>query len=68
MRGTFKDEAGVEQTVKIVGLRAKPYSYKMLDGNEFKQYEGVARILEERILNLMTIERACLADRTSIER
>ena len=30
--GMFKDEAGGKQIVEFVGLRAKLYSYKMLDG------------------------------------
>ena len=32
--GMFKDEAGGKQIVEFVGLRAKLYSYKMLDGFE----------------------------------
>ena len=32
--GMFKDEAGGKQIVEFVGLRAKLYSYKMLDGSE----------------------------------
>ena len=32
--GMFKDEADGKQIVKFVGLRAKLYSYKMLDGSE----------------------------------
>ena len=35
--GMFKDEAGGKQIVEFVGLRAKLYSYKMLDGSEDKQ-------------------------------
>ena len=30
----FKDEDGGKQIVEFVGLRAKLYSYKMLDGSE----------------------------------
>ena len=32
--GMFKDEAGGKQIVEFIGLRAKLYSYKMLDGSE----------------------------------
>ena len=35
--GMFKDEACGKQIVEIVGLRAKLYSYKMLDGSEDKK-------------------------------
>ena len=30
----LRDEVGEKQTVEFVGLRAKLYSYKMLDGSE----------------------------------
>ena len=36
----FKDEAGGKQIVEFVGLKAKPYSYKMLDGSEDKKLRG----------------------------
>ena len=36
MLGMFKDEAGGKQIVEFVGLRAKLYSYKMLDDSEDK--------------------------------
>ena len=35
--GVFKDEAGGKQIVEFIGLRAKLYSYKMLDGSEDKK-------------------------------
>ena len=38
--GMFKDEAGGNQIVEFVGLRAKLYSYKMLDGYEDKKCKG----------------------------
>ena len=38
--GMFKDEAGGKPIVEFVGLRAKPYSYKMLDGSEDKNVRG----------------------------
>ena len=38
--GMFKDEAGGKQIVEFVGLRAKLYSYKMLDGSEDKKCKG----------------------------
>ena len=36
----FKDEAGEKKIVEFVGLRAKLYSYKMLDGCEDKDVRG----------------------------
>ena len=36
----FKDEAGGKQIVEFVGMRAKLYSYKILDGSEGKNVRG----------------------------
>ena len=36
----FKDEAGGKQIVEFVGLRAKLYSYKILDGSEDQTCKG----------------------------
>ena len=38
--GMFKDEASGNQVVEFVGLRAKLYSYKMLDGSVDKNVRG----------------------------
>ena len=38
--GMFKDEAGGKQIVEFFGLRAKLYSYKILDGCEDKNVRG----------------------------
>ena len=38
--GMFNDKAGGKQIVEFVGLRAKLYSYKMLDGSEDKKCKG----------------------------
>ena len=38
--GMFKDEAGAEIIDGFVGLRAKLYSYKMLEGEESKKCRG----------------------------
>ena len=43
MLGMFKDEAGWKQIVEFFGLRAKLYSYKMLDGSEDKKCKGVTK-------------------------
>ena len=41
--GMFKDEAGGEVIDEFVGLRAKLYSYKMLEGEESKKCKGVKK-------------------------
>ena len=35
-----KDEAGAKQILEFVGLRAKLYSYKILDDSEDKKCKG----------------------------
>ena len=42
--GGFKDEVGGKIIEKFVGLRAKLYSYKMLEGEENKKCKGVKKI------------------------
>ena len=44
----FKDEAGGKQIVQFVGLRAKLYSYKMLDDSVMKKCEGVTKNVTKR--------------------
>ena len=44
----FKDEAGGKQIVEFVGLRAKLYSYKMLDDSEDKKCMGVTQNATKR--------------------
>ena len=39
----FKNEAGEKQIVEFVGLRAKLYSYKMLDGLEDTKCKWVTK-------------------------
>ena len=46
--GMFKDEAGRKQIVEFVGLRAKLYSYKMLDGSEDKKCKGMTKNVTTR--------------------
>ena len=41
--GMFKDEAVGESIDEFVGLRAKLYSYKMLEGEESKKCKGVKK-------------------------
>ena len=43
MLGIFKHEPGGKHIVEFVGLRAKLYSYKMLDGSEDKKCKWVTK-------------------------
>ena len=40
----FKDEAGGKVIDEFVGLRAKLYWYKMLEGEESKKCKGIKKI------------------------
>ena len=55
----FKDEAGGKQIVEFVGLRAKLYSYKMIDGSEDKKCKGVTKNVTKRSIQFYDY-RECL--------
>ena len=58
----FKDEAGGKQIVEFVGLRAKPYSYKMLDGSEDTKFKRVTKNVTKRSIQFDDY-RECLFSR-----
>ena len=58
----FNNEAGGQQIVEFVGLRAKLYSYKMLDGSEDKQFKGVTKNVTKRSIQFDDY-RKCLFTR-----
>jgi hypothetical protein len=57
--GMFKDEACGKQIVKFVGLRAKLYSYIMLEGDEHKKCKGIKKKTVEKTLTFDDYE-TCL--------
>ena len=62
----FKNDACGKQIAEFVCLRAKLYSYKMLNGSENKKCKGVTKNITKGVFNSMTIESACLAGRNNI--
>ena len=52
MLGLFKDEAVGKQIAEFVGLRAKLYSYKMLNGSEDKKCKEMAKNVTKRSTQL----------------
>ena len=60
--GMVKYEAGGKQTVEFVGLSAKLYSYKMLDGSEDKKCKGVTKNVATRSIQFDDY-RECLFSR-----
>ena len=49
--GMFKDEAGGKQIAEFVGLRAEPYSYRLLQGEEEKKCKGVKKsVIKKNII------------------
>ena len=58
----FKDEACGKQIVEFVGLRAKLYSYKMLDGSEDKKCKGVTKNVTKKSIQFDDY-RECLFSR-----
>ena len=57
--GMFKDKAGGKQIVEFVGLRAKLYSYKMLDGSEDKKCKGVTKNVTKRSIQFDDYRSHC---------
>ena len=68
MLGLFKDKAGGKQFVEFVDLRAKLYSYTMLEGSEDKKYREVTKIVTKGVFNSVTTESVCLAGRNNIDK
>ena len=60
--GMFKHEEGEKQIVEFVGLRAKLYSYKMLDGSEDKKCKRVTKNVTQRSIQIDDY-RECLVSR-----
>ena len=58
----FKNKAGGKQIVEFVGLRAKLYSYKMVDGSEDKRCKGVSKNVTKRSIQIDDY-RECLFSR-----
>ena len=58
----FKDEAGGRQIVEFVDLRAKLYSYKMLDGSEDNKCKGVTKNVTKRSIQFDD-NRECFCSR-----
>ncbi len=57
--GMFKDEAGGKIIQGFVGLRAKLYAYKMLDGKEVKKCKGIRKPVIKKDISFEDYER-CL--------
>ena len=58
----FQDEASGKQIVEFVGLRAKLYSHKILDGSEDKKCKGVTKNVTKRSIQFDDY-RECLFSR-----
>ena len=58
----FKNEAGGWQIVEFVGLRAIPFSYKILDGSEDKKFKWVTKNVTKRSIQFDNY-RECLISR-----
>ena len=66
--GMFKDEAGGKQILKFVGLRAKLYSYKVLDGSENKKCTGVTNNVTKRSIQFDDYRECLFSRRNNIEK
>ena len=66
--GVFKDEAAGKIIEEFVGLRAKLYSFKMLEGEESKKCKGIIKSVLKRVLRMKIIKTVCLLEKNSYER
>ena len=66
--GMFKDEANGKVIDEFVGLGAKLYSYKMLEGEESKKCKGLKNRWLKRVLRTKIIKSVCLREKRSYER
>ena len=63
----FKDEAGGKVIDEFVGLRAKWYSYKMLEGKVGIKCKGVKNRWLKRVLHTKIIKSVCLQAKNNYE-
>ena len=65
--GMFKDDVGGKVIDEFVGLRAKLYSYKMLEGEESKKCKRVKNRWLKRVLIMKIIKSVCLRAKNNYE-
>ena len=65
--GMFRDEAGGKQIVEFVGLRAKLYCHKMLDGSVNKQCKGMTKNVTKRNIQYDDYRECLFSGRNNIE-
>ena len=66
--GMMKDEADGEINDEFVGLRAKFYSYKMLEGKENKKYKGVKKYVVKKSIAHEDYKNVCLRELNNLGR
>ena len=67
MLGIFKDEADGKQIVEFFGLRAKLYSYRILDGSEDKKCKEMTKNVTKRSIQFDDYQE-CLFSRNDQHR
>ena len=66
--GRFKYEAAGKQIVKFVGLRAKLYSYKMLNGSEDEKCKGLSKDVTKKSIAFVDYRECLFRKRDNIEK
>jgi hypothetical protein len=66
--GMFKDEACGKQIVGFVGLRAKLYAYKMLEGTEHKKCKGVKKKTVENTIKFDDYEQVLFSGASQLRK
>jgi len=62
----FKDEAGGEITTEFVGLRAKLYAIKKLDGEEERKCKGVKRGVVKKSISFEDFKKYLFSGRQQL--
>jgi len=58
--GMMKDELGGKIMTEFVGLRAKLYSYKMLDEKETKKCKGIKKTVVDKMISFEAYKKCVL--------
>ena len=64
----FKDEAAGEVIDKVVGLRSKLYSYKMLKGEESKKCKGVKKSTIKKSITHEDYKKCLFTDKEQLQK
>jgi len=66
--GMMKDELGGKIVTEFVGLRAKLYSYKMLDEKETKKCKGIKKSVVDKTISFEAYMKCLLGGKKEMRK